>query len=112
MLGRFLLCRFCVLVAGTLVYGRGDEEGAKEEMAAILEEPEAAQQPAAETTPLLIPPAAVPVAAPAAAGSYAAAEPIPVSSSFKATMTMVTGSYSRSFTRGSLQNRTHFMHHE
>jgi hypothetical protein len=90
-----------VLVTGTLVYGKGDEEGEKEELtealaaASAVEETPPAAAVAGGAAPVLIPSGAV-----GAVG--ATAEPIPVRASFKSTMTMVTGSYSRSFTqRGS-----------
>jgi len=88
---------FCVLVTGTLVYGKGDEQGEKEELAEALAAGSAVEEASPEalgtsytgTAPMLIPSADV----------ILAAEPIPVRASFKSTMTMVTGSYSRSFSQ-------------
>lgn len=91
-------CRFLVLVAGTMVYGRGDEQGTKEELADAVAEALSAGPAVEEQAPLLPPAAAaIPVQAVATPS-----EPIVVRGSFKSTMTMVSGSYSRSFTRGSL----------
>jgi hypothetical protein len=93
--------RFAVLVTGTMVYGRGDEEGSKQELAEAMADaldttPAAA---AAETTPLLLPAAAVAtpaaVVVPGRLGVLAPSDPIVVRSSFKATMNLMSGSYSR-----------------
>ena len=86
-----------MLVTGTLVYGRGDEQGEKEELAEALAAGSAVEEvpPAALGTSYT---GAAPVLIPSADGG-AAAEPIPVRASFKSTMTMVTGSYSRSFSQ-------------
>ncbi|KAI8468404.1 MAG: hypothetical protein J3K34DRAFT_11376 [Monoraphidium minutum] len=103
---------FVILVAGTLVYGRGDEEEADED---LIEEPPAAAAAAAdEEAPLLGAPAAA--SAPRAAPARAAPVSVPVgirgaspqphgslSSSFRATSTITHGSFSRSVGRGSLQ---------
>jgi hypothetical protein len=93
-------CRFVVLVTGTMVYGRGDEEGSREELAEALEGETEAAAAAQETSPLL-PPAAA--AAPAATSAVpmpgrpgaGPSEPVIIRSSFKATMNMMSGSYSR-----------------
>jgi hypothetical protein len=98
-------CRFVVLVTGTMVYGKGDEQGSKEEleeaMQAALEPAPAAAAVEAERSPLLAPSAAaaVPVS-PAVAvvpGGVPGtpSDPIVVRSSFKATMNLMSGSYSR-----------------
>lgn len=94
---------FVVLVTGTMVYGRGDEEGSKQELMEALQEEGVSTE--AETSPLL-PPAAAPggvVAVPVAAlPAGVPSEPMVVRSSLKATMNLMSGSYSRSFTHGSL----------
>lgn len=85
---------------GTLVYGKGDERGAKEELSAAVTEALAAtgvlDDSAADTAPLLtshaaaaavsqpIPARSVPVGVPPAAAA----------SSLKATMNITSGSYS------------------
>eukprot|EP00877_Chromochloris_zofingiensis_P012180 jgi/Chrzof1/7215/Cz02g15020.t1 len=91
---------FVILVLGTLVYGKGDERGAKEELSAAVTEALAAtgvlDDSAADTAPLLtshaaaaavsqpIPARSVPVGVPPAAAA----------SSLKATMNITSGSYS------------------
>ncbi|WIA30810.1 hypothetical protein OEZ86_000868 [Tetradesmus obliquus] len=101
---------FVVLVAGTMVYGRGDEEATKQELSeAVAEAFVAAPTPAAATdeeqAPLLPPSigttsATLPIAA---RGVPMPSEPIIVRGSFKSTMNIMSGSYSRSFsTRSSL----------
>jgi hypothetical protein len=92
-----------VLVTGTMVYGRGDEEGSKQELAEAMAEsldgtPAAALDAVAETAPLLGPSAAAAasaVAVPAHGGVAVPSDPIVVRSSFKATMNLMSGSYSR-----------------
>lgn len=94
-----LPCSFVVLVTGTMVYGKGDEEGSKQElaeaMAGSLDGTPAAALEAAETAPLLAPAAVPAVAVPAHAGVPMPSDPIVVRSSFKATMNLMSGSYSR-----------------
>lgn len=103
-----------ILVAGTLVYGRGDEEASKEELAAAVasgELPEsltAVDEEAASAAPLLQPaaPAVGIPARTAPVGIRTGASPHPhgmLSSSLKATATITHGSYSRSLTAGSLR---------
>lgn len=89
------LAGFVVLVTGTLVYGKGDEEASKKELqeavaAAIdVAADEAPQAPGADTS------VTIPVPAPGPS------RPVPMlmSSSLKATMTISVGSYSRSLSR-------------
>lgn len=77
-----------------MVYGRGDEESSKQELQeAVQDTLGTSTEAAAETSPLLPPPAATaPVALPQPA---AVSDPIVVRSSFKSTMNMMSGSYSR-----------------
>jgi hypothetical protein len=98
-----------VLVTGTVVYGRGDGEGDKRQLAeavqGALASDDASVAAAAEAAALGS--AAAAEAAPLLARAQAAAggsaplgvagrsEPIVVSSSLKATMSIVSGSYSR-----------------
>lgn len=90
-----------MLVCGTVVYSRGDEEGVKQELSEAVTEALAAPLPAPveEQAPLLAAAAAPPVGIAARAPST---EPVIVRGSFKSTMNIMSGSYSRSFTRGSL----------
>ncbi len=86
--------RFAVLVAGTLVYGKGDEKGAKEELAHAVTEALAAQPTAAtDGEPALVTTTSVPVTSRPIAVSYMQ------TSSLKATRNILSGSYSRSFSR-------------
>uniref|UniRef100_A0A061RPA1 Integral membrane protein n=1 Tax=Tetraselmis sp. GSL018 TaxID=582737 RepID=A0A061RPA1_9CHLO len=85
---------FCILVTGTIVYGRGNEEEAKSLVGAAagdsIEAPPHADGPGA-------PAEAAPMPVPAAGAST----PIAMSagrSSYKATMTMVSGSLGTSYT--------------
>lgn len=91
---------FVVLVAGTVVYGRGDEEAAKAALSSAVSDalsaPTTAAAAALDEAPLLTAPLSVP------ADPVLVSQPIVVRGSFKSTMTMVSGSYSRSFTRSSL----------
>lgn len=92
--------RFAVLVTGTMVYGRGDEEGSKQELAeAMADALDGTPAAAAETVPLLLPTAAVTtpaaMAMPGRMGMPEPSDPIVVRSSFKATMNLMSGSYSR-----------------
>jgi hypothetical protein len=104
------ICRFVVLVAGTMVYGRGDEESAKQELSEAVAEalvaeptPTAAAAAVDETAPLLPPTIGISTTLPIAArGVPMPSEPIIVRGSFKSTMNIMSGSYSRSFTRSSL----------
>lgn len=93
-----------VLVAGTVVYGRGDEEGAKEELSSAVAAALAADAPEAAAASL--PGEAAPLLGSSAPMSMSRAVPVVeapvVSSSLKATMNIMSASYSRSFTRGSL----------
>eukprot|EP00775_Hariotina_reticulata_P005859 gene5859-6100_t len=104
---------FCVLVSGTLVYGKGDSQEVKDHLSSALGEPDVPPEALAaadEQAPLLPPastaarPAAMPVGAgrPMPAVDAWQQEAPMVSSSFKSTMNIMSGSYSRSFTRGSL----------
>eukprot|EP00878_Enallax_costatus_P024022 GHUV01025609.1.p1 GENE.GHUV01025609.1~~GHUV01025609.1.p1 ORF type:complete len:363 (+),score=95.68 GHUV01025609.1:179-1267(+) len=94
---------FAVLVGGTVVYGWGDEETGKEQLSEAVAEALASPRPAdiaaEEQAPLLTPVAATAAPIP---GVATPSEPIVVRGSFKSTMTMVSGSYSRSFPRSSL----------
>jgi len=85
-----------VLVAGTLVYGRGDEDEQKAELSAAVTDAMAEEQAAApqETAPLLGGPSQ---AVPVGGGGGGRSVPIQVTGSLKATMNI--GSYSRSFSR-------------
>jgi hypothetical protein len=119
-------CSFVILVSGTLVYGRGDEEEGKQELEAALasgaipaeaataaapvdEEaaPLLAAAAAAAAAPAAIPARSVPVGIRAAAASPHVSNAM-MGSSLKATMTITHGSYSRSLSayssmpRGSL----------
>jgi hypothetical protein len=92
-----------------MVYGRGDEESVKQELsAAVTEAFVAAPTPAAaaaeeEQAPLLPPTIGISTTLPIAArGVPMPSEPIIVRGSFKSTMNIMSGSYSRSFTRSSL----------
>lgn len=116
--------RFVILVAGTLVYGRGDEEATKEELTEALaasdQLPAATLAPAdEETAPLLTAPAAAGPSAPVSAPSATRSVPVGIraasphahamlSSSLKATMTITHGSYSRSLTHSSFTHRGSF----
>jgi hypothetical protein len=95
-----------VLVAGTVVYGRGDEESTKQELSeAVAEAFVASPSPAAaeEQAPLLPPTIGISSTLPIEArGMPVPSEPIIVRGSFKSTMNIMSGSYSRSFTRASL----------
>ncbi|GBF91089.1 hypothetical protein Rsub_04758 [Raphidocelis subcapitata] len=118
---------FVILVAGTLVYGRGDEEANKEELAAAIASgaipppAEATETPADEEAAGRVPSAAAPVPArsvPVGIRAGAAASPHPTNailgSSLRATATITHGSYSRSLThygslRGSLAGQAGLM---
>lgn len=104
-----------ILVAGTLVYGRGDEEATKDELSEALASGAGAAVAAAdeESAPLLAPgaPPAAPAPSqpiPAGRGSGpSTSAPVGIrgaslSSSIKATVTITHGSYSRSVPRGSV----------
>jgi hypothetical protein len=101
-----------VLVAGTVVYGRGDEEATKQELTAAVTEAfvtSPAPVPTEEQAPLLPPTIGISSTLPIEArGMPMPSEPIIVRGSFKSTMNIMSGSYSRSFTtrsslpRGSL----------
>lgn len=116
---------FAALVAGTLVYGRGDDEAARQELAAAVAAGEISEREAAAIAAAVAAGAPLPDAAAAAdeeaahaggalGGAPAASAPIGVagggaarasapvgilSSSLRASQTMTHGSYSRSLTR-------------
>jgi hypothetical protein len=89
-----------------MVYGKGDEQGTKEELEEAMHaalEPAAAAAVEAERSPLL-PQSAAAAAVPVSAAVAVAvpggvpgtpSDPIVVRSSFKATMNLMSGSYSR-----------------